>query len=130
MGVIIYFLFGLLLVCSICVSAQEPCPLIHPDRFPNASFKIEKRRLDNAAKALKEFPDQKIYLIAYGKKSGNKSEATKRLKQSSRYLQQKHQIPAERIVIVDAGTMQDLELQIFVENPNSEKLPCTSALMF
>ncbi len=130
MAVRICFLFSLLLAFSICGSAQEPCLQIHPDRFPNASFKIEKRRLYNAAKALKEFPDQKIYLIVYGKKSGSKSETTKRLKQSSRYLQQKHQISAQRIVAVDAGTMQDLEMQIFVNNPNSEKLPCTSALRF
>lgn len=107
----------LVFVNLIAASAQEQQsrPIIDPDHFPGETFAQEKTRLDRLAQVLKNAPlSTKVFIIAYGGPKGSVGEAKNRAKQSKKYLMRKHGIVASRIITIDGGYREMVEVEHFM----------------
>jgi hypothetical protein len=93
------------------------------DQYGNISFTKEKSRLDMFANQLKEMPGAQGYLIAY-------NDSRKRAERAKQYLVDKHNVEAERIVVVEGGKREDLTIELYIvpagANPPSANLPMPS----
>lgn len=132
----IKILLSVLLLISFCSFglAQQNCPEIegnpHPDEYINVPFSIEKRRLDEAAKALKSFPKKSVYLVVYGQNLGKKSKAILRVKKAEQHLIKTHNIQKKRITVIPADTRDWLEMKIFIVDSNLKEQPCNDRIHF
>jgi hypothetical protein len=77
------------------------------DQYGNISFTKEKSRLDVFANQLNEMPGAQGYLIAY-------NDSRKRAERAKQYLVDKHNVEAERIVVVEGGTREDLTIELYI----------------
>jgi hypothetical protein len=133
MAKIISSIFILLVFCGLCF-AQQRCPEEpgNPHFFPpeNESFSTEKLRLDEAAEAVKINPQKKIFFIVYGKSFSKNSKAVQRIKMSEQYLIKKHNIEKKRIVALQGGIKNSLQMIIFVIYQNLEEQPCNERTQY
>jgi len=84
------------------------------DEYSNISFKDEKARLDNLAIYLQREPDIKGYIIAYAGRRARSGEARARAERAKNYLVSERGINAERIVIMDGGHREELEVELYL----------------
>lgn len=87
-----------------CPRIQECCVDFFPrfDEYGNLSIEEEKARLDNYATVMKEQMGRGV-IVVYGKSRNERSNIMKRAERAKKYLMQKHEIEAQRILIVDGG---------------------------
>ncbi len=86
----------------------------HKSDFPNLPFRLEMKRLDEAALELKNDPEAVVDLVAFSAKLTDRRLALKRLAKSRSYLIKSHKIASSRITTVYAGCREGLIMQIFV----------------
>jgi hypothetical protein len=100
---------------------QQSRPVIDFDQFPGETFTQEKARLDRFAQFLKKAPSSaRGFIIAYGGQKGRAGEAKNRAKMSKDYLVRKHGIAASRIVAIDGGYREMVEVEHFIVPANVE----------
>ncbi len=85
------------------------------DEYSNIPFSDEKARLDNFAIYLqKEEPEFKGYIIVYAGRSTRSGGAQARAKRAKDYLVKVRGIEAARIVTIDGGCRDQLEVELYV----------------
>lgn len=84
------------------------------DEYSNISFNDEKARLDNLAIYLQRQPEMKGYIIAYAGRRARVGEAQVRTERAKNYLVSERGIEAERIVTIDGGHREELEVDVYV----------------
>src|SRR6266496_2215459 len=84
------------------------------DEYSDLSFEDEKARLDNFAIYLqKSEPEFKGYIIVYAGQGMPSSEALTRAKRAKDYLVKVRSIEAARIVTIDGGCREKLEVELY-----------------
>ena len=84
------------------------------DEYSDLSFEDEKARLDNFAIHLqKDEPDFKGYIIVYAGQGTRSGEAQARAKRAKDYLVKVRGIEAARIVTIDGGCREHLEVELY-----------------
>lgn len=84
------------------------------DEYSNLSFSDEKARLDNFAIHLqKDEPQFKGYIIVYAGPRARSGEAQARAKRAKDYLVKVRRIDAARIVTIDGGCREQLEVELY-----------------
>jgi hypothetical protein len=113
--IFISILFILLNVLAASAQEQQSRPIMDFDHFPGETFAQEKARLDRVAQVLKTAPlTTRVSIIAYGGPNGSAGEAKKRAKLSKDYLMRKHGIAASRIITIDGGYRELVEVEHFI----------------
>jgi len=84
------------------------------DEYSNISFNDEKARLDNLAIYLQREPEMKGYIIAYAGRRARADEAQARAERAKNYLVNVRGVNAERIVTIDGGHREELEVDVYV----------------
>lgn len=85
------------------------------------TFSEDKPRLDQFARNLKKTPNAKAYVIAYGVDLGLSGEARMRLKCVRNYLAKTHNIRASRLVMIDGGYANKVNVELFLVRPGDPK---------
>lgn len=84
------------------------------DEYSDLSFEDEKARLDNFAIYLqKDQPTLKGYIIVYAGQNTPSGEAQARAKRAKDYLVKVRGIRAGRIVTIDGGCRDQLEVELY-----------------
>lgn len=83
------------------------------DVYSDISFDHEKARLDNFAFWLHEHPDLIGYIVVYGVRRARAGEAQKRANRAKTYLVTKRNINPERIITVDGGHREHLQVELY-----------------
>lgn len=83
------------------------------DEYSNIAFSDEKARLDNFALHLKDNPQFKGYIIVYAGPRSRSGQARSRAKRARDYLVKVRGIKAERIVTIDGGCRDRLEVELY-----------------
>lgn len=84
------------------------------DEYFNIPFSDEKARLDNLATYLQREPDMKGYIIAYAGRRARADEAQARAERAKNYLVNVRGVNAERVVTIDGGHREELEVDVYV----------------
>lgn len=84
------------------------------DEYSNISFNDEKARLNNLAIYLQQQPEMKGYIIVYAGRRARAGEAQERAERAKNYLVNVRSTNAERIVIIDGGHREELEVDVYV----------------
>jgi hypothetical protein len=84
------------------------------DEYGDISFDDEKARLDNFAIELQNGPTSEGYLTCYGGRRGYEGEALRRCERAKRYMVNVRGIEAARIVLVDGGFREELNVKLVV----------------
>lgn len=93
---------------------EQGYPGLRFDEYSDLSFEDEKARLDNLAIYLqKSEPDFKGYIIVYGGQNTCSGEAQARAKRARDYLVKVRGIEAARIVTIDGGCRDRLEVELY-----------------
>ena len=92
------------------------------DEYSNLPFSDEKARLANFALHLRDEPDFKGYIIVYAGKNTRSGEPEARAKRAKNYLVRVRGIEATRIVTIDGGCRDRLEVELYAL-PNSMSPP-------
>lgn len=79
----------------------------------NSPFNDEKARLDNFAAWLHQHPELIGYVVVYGGRRARAGEAQIRAERAKSYVVNKRGIEAGRIVTVDGGHREDLEVELY-----------------
>lgn len=82
-----------------------------PDPYGNIRWRDEKARLDNYAVELLNNPQAVGYLICYGGRKGWADEASRRCKRAADYIVKRRRVDASRVVTVDGGFREYLEVE-------------------
>lgn len=82
------------------------------DEYPDVNFNDEKARLDNFAIQLQGEPGAVGYIIAYGSKAGPSGGV--RADRAKEYLVNSRGIDATRVVILDGGCRNDLDVELWI----------------
>jgi hypothetical protein len=88
-------------------------PLAKLDMYGDIPFKEEKVRLDILASWMREEPDIRGYIIVYAGRRACAGEAQARAKRAKTYLVGERGIKADRIMAVDGGYREGLEVEIW-----------------
>jgi hypothetical protein len=83
------------------------------DEYSNLPFGDEKARLDNFAIHLRKEPQFKGYIIVYAGPRAHPGEAEARAKRAKGYLVRVRGIAAPRIVTIDGGCRDRLEVELY-----------------
>ncbi len=83
------------------------------DEYSDLPFSDEKARLDNFAIHLQKEPQFKGYIIVYAGPRARPGEAQVRAKRSTHYLVNARGIEAARIVTIDGGKRDRLEVELY-----------------
>jgi hypothetical protein len=92
-------------------------PVFDPDMGAGLTFEEDKPRIDQFAQVLKNVPDAKGYIIAYGGEVGPVGEAKTRLKCIRDYLKQVDHIGPSRLVMIDGGYTSLINVELFLIKP-------------
>ncbi|HEY5884470.1 MAG TPA: hypothetical protein VIT88_07265 [Pyrinomonadaceae bacterium] len=84
------------------------------DQYGDIDFEDEKARLDNFAIQVSQVKDSTGYIFVYAGRRTYEGEAAERLLRVRRYVVEYRQIPADRIITVDAGYRDDLETVLII----------------
>ena len=83
------------------------------DEYSNLPFSDEKARLDNFAIHLRKEPQFKGYITVYAGPRARPGEAQTRAKRAKDYLVKAHGIEVARIVTIDGGNRDRLEVELY-----------------
>jgi hypothetical protein len=107
--------------CTTAVLAPfEPHPI---DYYGNIRFEDEKARLDNFAIELQTSPSINGYIDCYGGRVGRRGEARTRCERAKRYLTRHRGIAPERLVLVDGGFREQLDVGLWLLPPGTNFTP-------
>jgi hypothetical protein len=98
------------------LSGKEPAGghLRKFDEYPDIPYEDEKARLDNLAIYLQnDKPEFKGYIIVYAGRSARSGEAQARAKRAKDYLVKVRGIEAARIITIDGGCRDRLEVELY-----------------
>jgi hypothetical protein len=84
------------------------------DTYGNIPFNAEKARLDNLAIQLQNEPGAQGYIIAYAGRRARVGQAKARLTRAKNYLIEPHGIRADRLVLIDGGHRENLEVELWI----------------
>jgi hypothetical protein len=99
-------------------------PILDRDTGSGLTFEQDRARLDQFAADLKEIPNSKAFIIAYGGAVGAVGEAKSRLKCIRNYLTNHHRISSSRLVMIDGGYRAEIGVELFlVRAPDSKPQP-------
>src|ERR1043166_365164 len=104
-----------------CLLRVDPQCLVTPrmDQYAGISLDEENQHLDRFAETLKAGPPESIgYIFSYAGKNACIYEAGWRGKRIREYLEEKHNFPTKRLVVVDAGFRYALAVELFIQ-PNA-----------
>ena len=86
------------------------------DQYGDIPFRDEQERLDNLAWFFSRArPDDVIFLVAYAGRRACVNEAQWRANRAKDYLMRRHQIPAEKIITIDGGFRETLQMELYVQ---------------
>jgi hypothetical protein len=86
----------------------------HPfDEYSDIPFSDEKARLDNFAATLHNDPNFKGYIIVYAGQRARANEEQARADRAKNYLVNVRSIKAGRIITIDGGHREDLEVELY-----------------
>jgi hypothetical protein len=83
------------------------------DEYSNIPFTDEKARLDNLAIHLLQEPEMNGYIIAYAGRRSRAGAAQARADRAKKYLVNKRGIERRRVVTIDGGYREDLEVELY-----------------
>jgi hypothetical protein len=83
------------------------------DEYSDSPFSDEKARLDNLAIFLHQEPEMKGYIIAYAGRRSRAGEAQARAERAKKYVVNERGIERGRIVTIDGGHREDLEVELY-----------------
>lgn len=83
------------------------------DEYSDIPFEKEKDRLENFAIQLLKEPQMKGYIIVYAGRQARAGEAKARAARAKNYLVNKLSIKAERIITIDGGYREKLEVELY-----------------
>ena len=83
------------------------------DQYSNILFSDEKARLDNFAIYLKDEPQFKGYIIVYAGENTRSGEVQARAKRAKDYLVKVRGIKATRIITINGGSRDRLEVELY-----------------
>lgn len=104
-----------------CVLTVDPVCSLAPkiDQYADISIEEERQHLDRFAEHLKVNPPESIgYIFSYAGKNACIYEASWRGKRAFQYLVERHNIPTNRLVLVDGGFREKWTVELFIQ-PNS-----------
>jgi hypothetical protein len=87
------------------------------DKYSAIAFSDEKARLDNFAAALHGEPSFKGYIVVYAGRRARADEAQAHAARAKEYLVKVRAIEAERIVTIDGGHRDELEVELYTLPP-------------
>lgn len=88
------------------------------DEYSNIPFSDEKARLDNLAIYLRrDKPNWKGHIIVYAGRRARAGEAQARVQRAKNYLVKVHRIDPNRIVTIDGGYREQLEVEVYLLPP-------------
>lgn len=99
-----------------CSVNLKPAPPLERtiDKYGNLRFNDEKARLDQLAIALQNDPTAQGYIVVYAGRVSRVGEAQARADRDKAYLVNNRGISADRIVTVDGGYRDQLEVELHV----------------
>jgi hypothetical protein len=83
------------------------------DEYSNIPFEDEKARLENLAIHLQQNPERRGYIIVYAGRRAHAGEAKARAARAKNYLVNELSIKAERIITIDGGHREKLEVELY-----------------
>jgi hypothetical protein len=97
--------------------------LLNPEvTYSNISSRERKIRLDYFVDRLqRRTPQSKVYIIGYGGRRSLPNEAQLRANQAKNYLIKEHRINTARIVIIDGGYKDDVQVELYIISPSAPK---------
>ena len=102
--------------CSITVNPKCRLPQLF-DKYGDLSITDEKARLDRLGVYLEDHGSRAVvFVVGYAGLESCFWEAELRLTRAKKYLIEKHQIPAERIMIIDGGYRKNLSMELFTSS--------------
>jgi hypothetical protein len=104
-----------------CVLTVDPMCFLAPkiDQYSDILIEAERQHLDRFAERLKAYPSESIgYIFSYAGKNACIYEATWRGKRALQYLVERHNIPTNRLVMVDGGFRDEWTVDLFIQ-PNA-----------
>jgi hypothetical protein len=84
------------------------------DNYGDIEFEDEKARLDNFAIQLSQSETATGYVFVYAGRSTYEGEASDHLLRARQYLVEYRKIPADRVIAVDGGYMEELETTLII----------------
>ena len=102
------------------VRPREPHPI---DYYGNIRFNDEKARLDNYAIELQNSLNFNGYIDCYGGRVGRRGEARARCERAKRYLTGHRGIAPDRIVLIDGGFRESLNVGLWILPPGTKFTP-------
>jgi len=84
------------------------------DSYGDIGFEDEKARLDNFAIQLLNQETSTGYIFVYAGRRSYEGEAAERLLRAKDYLVKKRRIPAVRIITIDGGYKEDLDVTLMI----------------
>jgi hypothetical protein len=107
--------------CGASVSLPPPVP--HPfDRYGDLKFSDEKTRLDNLAITLQQEPGALGYIVIYSGKQSGLKEARDRARRAKRYVVNRRDIEAGRVILIYGGRGYGFSTMLLVV-PGGAKVP-------
>jgi hypothetical protein len=98
--------------CTVSIAGiREPQKV---DTYGNVAFDDEKARLDNFAIALQNEPGSQGYIIGYSGRTGRRGEGIARAERAKNYLVTSRGLEASRIITVDGGYREALEVELWL----------------
>lgn len=121
---IIACLFSIMLTATISSAQIDPLK----DEFGNVNCEDEMAHLDNFAIQLQNSPGTLGYVIVYGGRYGRHSEALARASRIKAYLVENRGLDANRIVKINGGYRESLNVELWVFPHDASAPPLTPTL--
>ena len=109
-----------------CPTAKQPSAARRFDEYSNLNISDERARLDNFANHLQNEPQLNGYIIVYAGPQARSREAGAHAKRAKDYLVKVHRINAARVVTIDGGCRNKVEVELYAL-PRSMPPPTPSA---
>jgi hypothetical protein len=93
------------------------------DEYGEILLQKEAERLDNFALQLKNEPGTRGIVIVYGRFGYTRGDIQARANRAKDYLVTKHEIEAERIVIVTGGNVEESTVELWLDIPSNKFTP-------
>jgi hypothetical protein len=103
------------------ISTENVEPVFDTRNSIGLTFGEDKPRIDQFARNLKKMPHARAYIIAYGVDLGFAGEASMRLMCIRDYLINIHHIRPSRLVTIDGGYANKVNVELFLVRPGDPK---------
>jgi hypothetical protein len=94
------------------------------DEYSDISFEDEKARLENLAIHLQQNPERRGHIIVYAGRRARAGEAKARAARAKNYLVNDLSVEAERIITIDGGHREKLEVELYALPPGMTTPTC------